>query len=316
MGIHHVTAIAGDPQQNLNFYTGVLGLRLVKLTVNFDDTGTYHLYYGDEMGRPGTILTFFTWPGSPKGRTGVGQPLAVSLAIPEVAVSYWVERLIRFGIAFKGPIAKLGNPVLEFTDPDGMNLELVGDSSVNSVPGWSGGPVPQESSIRGIFGVTLLESAVEPTGDILTGPLGYLGGKSEEALHRFRSAGKGTGMHVDVRSVGGFWSGAMGIGAIHHVAFRAKGGEDQLKLRAMLIEQGTPATQVLDRRYFHSVYFHEPGGVLFEIATDGPGFTVDEPLERLGTSLKLPPWLESENEAIQRRLPPIELPAGKPPKKP
>lgn len=312
MGIHHITAIAGDPQRNLNFYTGVLGLRLVKLTVNFDDPGTYHFYYGDELGRPGTILTFFTWPDQPKGRTGVGQPFAVALAIPATAISFWVERLIGHGITFKGPTTRFGSSILEFTDPDGMNLELVGDSSANPIPGWSGGPVAADVAIRGLFGATLLESVAGPTREILVDILGFAPASiSEESTQRMQGAARSPGQVIDIRAVGGFWSGAMGVGAIHHIAFRAPDDETQLKLRARLVESGIPVTKVLDRKYFHSIYFHEPGGVLFEIATEGPGFTVDEPAEELGSSLKLPSWLESEFDAIQRRLTPLELPAAR-----
>lgn len=309
MGIHHITAIAGDPQRNLDFYSGILGMRLVKLTVNFDDPGTYHLYYGDEVGRPGTILTFFTWPGMPKGRTGVGQIFAVSLAVPSTAISYWLQRLLHHGVTYKGPGTRMGNTVLEFTDPDGMNLELVGDASVNGIPGWSGGPVPAESAIRGLFGPVLLESAIDPTAKMLADPLEFApAGNEQESTQRFLAGGTGPGRAVDVRGVGGFWSGAMGVGAIHHIAFRSPDDETQLRLQAKLRESGTSVTQVLDRKYFHSIYFHEPGGVLFEIATDGPGFTVDEPQDQLGTQLKLPPWLESEYEAIKQALPPLELP--------
>jgi catechol 2,3-dioxygenase-like lactoylglutathione lyase family enzyme len=307
--IHHVTAIAGDPQRNLDFYAGVLGLRLVKLTVNFDDPGTYHFYYGDERGRPGTILTFFTWPQSPRGRTGLGQTAAVTLAVPPAAISFWLQRLIHHGVPFKGPLSRFGESLLELTDPDGMPVELVGTAQVESVEGWSGGPVPGESAIRGLHSATLLEAELSPTSEVLTEILGFRAAGSEDMYHRFVGAGDGPGRVILVRAVGGFWSGAMGVGAIHHVAYRAKDDEAQLDRRNALVARGTPVTAVLDRKYFHSIYFPEPGGVLFEIATDQPGFTVDEPLERLGSELKLPPWLEPELELIRSRLTPLELPA-------
>jgi glyoxalase family protein len=179
---------------------------------------------------------------------------------------------------------------------------------VASVAGWAGGPVPAEFAVRGLHGATLLESATEPTSGLLTGILGFTPSDSQETMHRFESPGDGPGRVMNVRAVGGFWSGKIGVGAIHHIAFRAPDDEAQLRIRSTLIEQGFPVTPVIDRRYFHSIYFHEPGGVLLEIATDGPGFTVDEPLEQLGTQLKLPPWMESEYEAIRSQLTPLELP--------
>ncbi len=308
-GIHHVTAIAGDPQRNLNFYAGVLGLRLVKLTVNYDDPGTYHFYYGDETGHPGSIVTFFPWRDAPKGRSGVGQISILSLSILPEAIGYWVGRLIHYGVSYHGPERRWDETVLSFQDPDGMGLELVGHAGAEQRAGWSGGPVPAESAIRGVFGVTLLEHGLEPTGPILTDVLGFAATRSHETRFRYEAPGQGPGRVVDLRVAGGFWGGIMGVGTVHHVAYRVPDEPTQLQARSDILGAGLSATPVMDRRYFHSVYFREPGGVLFEIATDRPGFLVDEPMDALGTRLMLPAWLESTRPSLERQLPPISLPA-------
>lgn len=309
-GIHHVTAIAGDPQRNLNFYAGVLGLRLVKLTVNYDDPGTYHFYYGDETGHPGSIVTFFPWRDAPKGRSGVGQISILSLSILPEAIGYWVGRLIHYGISYQGPGRRWDETVLTFHDPDGMVLELVGHPGAEHQAGWSGGPVPAEAAIRGVFGVTLLEHGLEPTGPILTDVLGFGATRSGESRFRYEASGEGPGRVVDVHVAGGFWGGIMGVGTVHHVAYRVPDEPTQLQARSEILGAGMSATPVMDRRYFHSVYFREPGGVLFEIATDGPGFMIDEPMAALGTGLMLPAWLEPTRPSLERQLPAISLPAN------
>ena len=295
-GIHHVTAIAGDPQRNLEFYTGLLGLRLVKLTVNFDDPDTYHLYYGDGAGRPGTILTFFPWPGAPKGRTGTGQLTVVAFSAPEGALGYWMERVRAHGIDFEGPSTRFGEQVLAFRDPDGLRLELV------SHAGGEG------HAIRGFHGVTLSEQGHERTAALLTGTLGFRFAGQAGNRFRYQTAFGGPGSFVDILDLPEEPPGRVAAGTVHHVAWRAAGAAEQQAWREEIARQGLNVTPVVDRKYFRSIYFREPGGVLFEIATDPPGFTVDEPLEELGTHLLLPPWLEPRRAEIERRLPPLSLP--------
>jgi glyoxalase family protein len=308
MGIHHITAIAGDPQRNLDFYSAALGLRLVKLTINFDDPGTYHLYFGDELGHPGSILTFFPWPGGHPGRQGTGQVGTVSLAIPPASVGYWIGRLLAQGVGYDGPSRRFDERVLEFRDPDGLLLELVATPRVESVQPWMEGPVPPEHAIRGLHGATIWEDGDNGTAELLTGRLGFEAAGQEENRFRFESAADGSGTVIDLRRVPGFWSGADGVGTVHHVAFRAPSDEVQLAQRAELERLGMAITPVIDRQYFHSVYFREPGGVLFEIATDGPGFALDEDPGELGSHLMLPPMYQPTREQIERSLPPLRLP--------
>jgi catechol 2,3-dioxygenase-like lactoylglutathione lyase family enzyme len=308
MSIHHVTAIAGAPQRNVDFYADTLGLRLVKVTVNFDDPGTYHLYFGDELGRPGSILTFFPWPDGARGRQGTGQVGTVSLAVPAASLGFWIERLLRQGIKYEGPSRRFDEQVLAFTDPDGLLLELVATRRVDRVEPWAGAPVAVEHAIRGIHGVTIWEDGDRGTARFLTDLMGH-GLVGEEGNRvRFESAVEGVGTVVDLRRVPGFWSGGTGVGTVHHVAFRADSETSQLAQRQQLDAAGADVTPVMDRQYFRSVYFHEPGGVLFELATDRPGFTLDEPADALGSALRLPPRLETMREGIERTLPPLRLP--------
>jgi catechol 2,3-dioxygenase-like lactoylglutathione lyase family enzyme len=302
-GIHHVTAIAGDAQRNHDFYAGALGLRLVKRTVNFDDPSTYHLYFGDELGRPGTIVTFFPWENAGRGRVGTGQIATLSLAIPPASTGAWIERLISRGIAYSGPTPRFDEQVISFRDPDGMMVELVAHPLAAKMPGWGGGSVDAAHSIRGVHAVTLWEDEHETTARFLTETMGFRAAGEHGRTRRFVTGDGGPGSIVDVRDARGFWQGAMGVGTIHHVAFRALDDADQLAMRDALTAAGTPTTGVRDREYFHSIYFHEPGGALFEIATDPPGFAVDEPVASLGASLKLPPWLEASRAQIEATLP-------------
>jgi glyoxalase family protein len=284
-GIHHVTAIASDPQRNLDFYTGVLGLRLVKLTVNFDDPGTYHFYFGDEKGRPGSILTFFPWPGTPRGRYGTGQAAVVSFAVP--SLEGWKERL-----PDPKQSTRLGSDILSFTDPDSMFLELVATGGAGN-------------SIAGFHSVTLAETAQDATAKLLTEVFGFQLTASED--NRFRYTGT-AGNHVDLYIQPDVRHAGMGAGSIHHVAFRAETDALQLEWREKLTSLGYNVTPVLDRQYFHSIYFREHGGVLFEIATDPPGFAIDEPADQLGTSLQLPPMYEPARTELEGRLPKLTLP--------
>jgi predicted esterase/catechol 2,3-dioxygenase-like lactoylglutathione lyase family enzyme len=308
MGIHHITAIAGDPQRNLDFYTGVLGLRLIKVTVNFDDPASYHFYYGDEVGRPGSILTFFPWPGARRGRPGTGQAATVSLAIPPGSLGFWIERLLAQGIKYEGPTRRFDEQVLTLNDPDGLLVELVATPRVADAPAWSGGSVQPEHGIRGLLGTTLWEDGETGTAELLTETLGFTPIGEADGVQRFESGSTGPGTVVDLRRATGFWRGVVSVGTVHHVAFRATTDEAQLQKRTEIESRGLGITPVIDRQYFHSVYFREPGGVLFEIATDGPGFTIDESVAELGTHLRLPPMYQSNRSEIESALPAIRLP--------
>lgn len=305
MGIHHVTAIASDPQRNIDFYAEALGMRLVKVTVNFDDPGTYHFYFGDEHGSPGSILTFFPWPEGQPGRQGTGQVGTVSLAVPASSLGYWLERLLARGIRYQGPARRFDEQVLSFSDPDGLLLEIVATPRVADVAPWAGGPVIPEHAIRGVHGVTIWEDGERGSAEFLGRHLGMKVVGEEGNRLRLQSASGGVGSVVDLRRTPGFWQGAGGVGTVHHVAFRAASDEEQLTRREELERAGVGITSVIDRQYFKSMYFSEPGGVLFEIATDGPGFAIDETPAELGTGLRLPPVYEPRRERIERTLPPL-----------
>lgn len=303
-GIHHVTAIARSARRNLDFYTRVLGLRLVKKTVNFDDPGTYHLYYGDETGQPGTILTFFPWEHVAPGRLGVGQAQETAFRVPEASIGFWTHRFVDKSVPHQAPEKRFGQTVLPFKDPDGMALALVGTSGAGNEPAWSEGEIPAEHAVRGFAGVTLMLEDASPTGAILTDVLGFGEIGREGNLVRFQADGTGPGGTVDVRVATGFLPGGMGGGSVHHVAFRAADDAAQAEMVRKLAEHhGVHTTEQLDRNYFRSVYFREPGGILFEIATDEPGFAVDEPATSLGHDLKLPRFLEPRRKDIEQALP-------------
>jgi glyoxalase family protein len=310
LGIHHVTAIAGDPQRNIDFYAALLGLRLVKLTVNFDDPATYHLYYGDELGHPGTILTFFPWPGAPKGRLGAGQLTITSFSIPETAIEFWRGRLKSNGVQFEGPSTRQGEQVLSFSDPDGLRLELIASPNAKEGNLWEEGPVPPEYALRGFYGVTLTEGDRERTASLLTETMGFRQVEEIENRFRYEVGVGGPGAIVDLLSEPDAPLGAVSVGTVHHVAWRTPDDEQQKGWRQQLVEVGLQVTPIIDRKYFHSIYFREPGGVLFEVATDPPGFTVDEQAQQLGKRLTLPSWLEPLRPEIERTLPPIEVPSA------
>lgn len=306
LGIHHVTAIAGDPSTNAQFYTGVLGLRLVKRTVNFDDPESYHLYYGDEAGHPGTIMTFFPWPGARHGRHGVGQIAATAFAVPASSLGFWSARLEQHGVTTESSQV-LGEELLAFDDPEGLHIEIVGVADAGNRPGWANGPVPAEHALRGLAHVTLAEQGYEATARLLGDVMGFrLLGESDNRF-RFGIGAGGAGLRVDILRMPDAPRGLVAVGTVHHVAFRAAGDAEQLAWRERLVGQGLDVTPVLDRQYFRSIYYREPGGILFEIATDPPGFTVDEPLERLGSTLKLPPRLEARRAFLEAVLPPLDL---------
>ena len=307
-GIHHVTAIAGEPQRNVDFYVGVLGLRMVKKTVNFDDPGTYHLYYGDGAGTPGSIMTFFPWAGAPHGRIGAGQLTVTSFSVLATSLGYWTERLVEQGVRFEKPEDRFGETVLRLPDPDGLRIELVAAAD-DGREGWDDGPVPAEHAVRGFHHVMLAVADPSRTAKLMTDTLGFRQTGDVEGRTRYEAGEGGPGNTVDLADGTGFPRGTMGVGTVHHVAFRVPDDETQLALREEVAALGYNVTPVLDRNYFRSIYFREPGGVLFEIATDPPGFTVDEDPEHLGEDLKLPPWLEPQRERLEGALPPLRVPA-------
>jgi glyoxalase family protein len=311
-GIHHVTGIAGDAQQNVDFYAGVLGLRLVKTTVNFDDPRTYHLYYGDGVGSPGSIITFFPWPRARQGRAGVGQVAVTSFAIAAGSIGYWLERFVKLGVTHEAPVRHFDETCIAFRDRDGQQLQLVAAVSAELRGTWSKGTVPAEHAIHGVHSVTLWEHSHDAVERVLMEGFGFLAAGQEEETRRYVT-GEGIGHGVvDVRAVGGFLEPIPAAGTIHHVAFRAESTPAQLAMREQLIALGLRPTAVLDRKYFESVYAREPGGVLFEIATDEPGFAIDEPVESLGQSLMLPPQFEAERAMIESSLPTLHAPMTPP----
>jgi glyoxalase family protein len=307
-GIHHVTAIGGDPQRNVDFYEGILGLRLIKKTVNFDDPGTYHLYYGDEVGTPGTAMTFFPWAHAPRGRRGAGQVVATAFSVVREAVSFWEERLRENGASVTKRIERFGEVGLAFEDPDGLLLEILALPEADDREGWTDGPVPPENAVKGFAGATLLERGRQKTEELLSGVLGFRAVGEEDSRFRYEIGEGGPATVLDVIEDPDARRGNPVVGTVHHIAFRVPDEEIQLALREEVVSLGYNVTPVLDRNYFRSIYFREPGGVLFEIATDVPGFTVDETIEELGTSLKLPPQYESSRGQLEQKLTPIELP--------
>ncbi len=306
-GIHHVTAIAGDAQENLDFYTGVLGLRLVKRSVNQDVTDTYHLFYADADGHPGSDLTFFPWPDLPPGRAGSGLANEVSLAVQPDTLGRWAERLARARVPAAEPEVRFGERTLTFTDPHGLALALVETTDPREFTAWRRSPVPEAHQIRGIHGVRLRERDLVSTAGFLEQGMGFTALGQEGGWHRFGAASGGSGRFVDVRETPGERRGEWGIGAVHHVAWRVADESAQQRARADVVAAGARPTETIDRFWFRSVYFREPGGVLFELATDGPGFAVDESAEALGEHLVLPPWLETDRAAIERALPPLKF---------
>jgi len=306
-GIHHITAFAGDPQANVDFYRTVLGQRLVKTTVNFDDPGTYHFYYGDQIGTPGTIMTYFPWPQGRRGVRGNGEIGAVGYTISPGSVGYWQERLKAMGLPVSNIETRFGAEVLPLRDPDGVALELIAHDGPASIEPWPAGPIPAEHALRGFHGVTLWLAEAEPTAALLTEQMGYELVGQEDNRWRFAAAGNDIGLFVDILVDPERPRGRMGTGSVHHVAFRTRDDDEQLAYQQLLAQNGFGVTEVKDRQYFHSIYFRSPGGVLFEIATDAPGFALDEPVETLGERLKLPPWLERQRDNIESILPEFTL---------
>lgn len=305
-GLHHVTALASDAQKNLDFYAGVLGLRMVKKTINFDAPEVYHLYYGNEQGSPGTILTFFPYPGIPQGRKGKGQLTVTSFSIPENSIDYWKRRLTKFQVKHQEPRSRFDDELFIYLeDGEGLGIELVANSQ-DERTGFTYGNIPTDHAIKGFYGITLSEECDERTAGLLTGQMDHVLVAEKGNRFRYSASGKSRDF-VDVLCNPDALRGLGGSGTVHHVAFATPNDATQREARAKLLNHGLNVTPVLDREYFHSVYFREPGGVLFEIATVPPGFAIDEPLEHLGEALKLPPWEEAHRTMIEKGLQPVKL---------
>jgi glyoxalase family protein len=305
-GIHHITAIASDPQRNVDFYTQVLGLRFAKRTVNFDDPSTYHFYFGDRTGRPGTAITFFAWPGARHGTRGAGQVIAASFAVPKDSIDYWKSRFEGHHVFSEQVPARFDASALRFTDPDGLVLELIESAELDDVDLKYESEVPKKSAIHGFHAPTLEVQQLKPTEDVFRA-LGFELIAEQKSRRRFSVNSKSTSACVDLIKGAEGRLGINSAGTVHHIAFRCADEEEQLRWRKQIVDLGLHVTPVIDRFYFHSIYFREPGGILFEIATEGPGFTVDESGGHLGESLKLPPQYEPHRAEIQRALPRILL---------
>jgi glyoxalase family protein len=309
-GLHHITVIAGDAQENLDFYSGVLGMRLVKKTVNQDVPGTYHLFYADGVAHAGTDLTFFPWPDMAPGRTGVGLTVEVALAVPMGSLEYWAERLEAHGVHPGEISVRFRERVLSFADPHGLPVVLVETADERDFTAWEKSPVPESRQILGLHGVRLLERAAEPTVSFLTNTLGFVEAGEENGWRRFALPGGRSGRVLDIKEAPAERQGTWGTGSVHHIAWRVPDDSTELAVQHRLQSAGRRPTSVIDRFWFKSVYFKEPGGALFEIATDGPGFGVDESMDDLGGRLVLPPWLEGNRAAIEASLPPLGAPAA------
>ncbi|HEV3410885.1 MAG TPA: ring-cleaving dioxygenase [Puia sp.] len=302
-GIHHITAIAGNAKRNLDFYTRVLGLRMVKRTVNFDDPGTYHFYYGNENGTPGTILTFFPWEGISNGRTGTGMATEIGYSVNKDSLPFWADRFRALQVSEGVTAERMGEIYLPFRDPDGLNITLIGSNDADNRQPWSTPDVPAAVGTKGFHSVTLTLREIGPTAAILTDVFGYRQEKQEGNRYRFRTDAIPTASIVDLVQAPKESRGLNGGGTNHHVAFRVTDEEMQMAYREKILSRGLHITPKINRDYFYSLYFREPGGVLFELATDNPGFTVDEPLDQLGTHLKLPAQYESMRKEIEQSLP-------------
>jgi glyoxalase family protein len=308
-GVHHVTCITGDAPRNVDFYTRVLGLRLVKKSVNQDDPGTYHLFYADAEGHPGTDLTFFPWEHMAPPRIGHGLAVRTSLEVPRGSLEYWTNRLVRYGTKIQAIESRFGDRSLPFVDPHGLHVALVepGNPADRGFTAWPESTVPSDHQVRGLYGAEVWERESAPTSTFLVDVLGFKALGTEDGVTRYgfdNVAGA-----IDVRETPGASRGAWGVGCVHHLAWRVDDDDHQRAVRTQVAAVGGRPTEVIDRFWFKSVYFREPGGVLFELATDGPGFAADEAPEHLGELLVLPPWLEAQRSAIERALPVLSAPA-------
>jgi glyoxalase family protein len=309
-GIHHVTAVAGDAQQNLDFYVGVLGMRMVKKTVNQDAPHIYHLFYADGAGTPGTDITFFPWPdiAPTPGQIGIGLTVEVPFAIAQGSMSYWRERLAALGVQHSEIEIRFGEPTLPFSDPDGLRLALVETAAPRLVVPWKASPVPAQHQVRGMHYVRMWQRELAPTQQVLTAQMGFKLLGIEAGWHRYGVEGGGSGKLVDVKELPSERRGVVGAGTVHHVAWRVNDDREEMALHAAVETAGLRPTPQIDRFWFRSVYFKEPGGALFELATDGPGFDRDEDPAHLGEQLILAPWLEQRRAEIEAVLAPLELP--------
>lgn len=306
LGIHHITAIAGNAKRNYDFYTEVLGLRFIKKTVNFDDPHTYHFYYGDETGSAGTILTFFPWEGIAPGRKGAGMATEIGYAVPEGSLDFWIQRFEKFNVIYNKPAEKFGETYLTFLDPDGLKLELIVPSKKDERKPWVKQDIKESVATRGFYNVTLTLNKIDETAKILVEVFGYRLLEQHVNRYRFITEAIGTAAIIDLVELPAEKRGHNAGGTVHHVAFRLKDDAAQQKYRQILSDRGLHTTPIIDRNYFHSVYFREPGGVLFELATENPGFMVDETIDQLGTHLKLPAQYESRRSEIENVLPKLD----------
>ncbi len=305
-GIHHITALADDPQKNLDFYTGILGLRLVKKTVNFDAPEVYHFYYGDQTGSPGSILTFFPYEGITRGRQGVGMLNTTTFSLPTSGIGFWEERLRRFNVNFEPAQERFEEEmVIYFEDPDGLGLELVFNDR-DPRPGFTYGPIPLEYSVRGFYSAEIWQKNPEFTAALLTEVMDHELIAEKGNRLRFAATNK-PGNYIDILGTPDRLRGNGGGGTVHHIAFNTANRDTQKKVRGRILERGLNPTPVVDRQYFESIYFREPGGVLFEVATAEPGFAVDEAPEHLGEGLKLPSQYESRRNLIEKAVKPVRL---------
>ena len=309
LGLHHITAIAGDPQRNYDFYTGVLGLRFIKKTVNFDDPQTYHFYFGDETGSPGTILTFFPWPRVKQGKNGAGMATEIGYSVPKGSLDFWKKRFEEENVRHDEINERFGEKFLSFTDPDGLWLSLVEAKHEDKRKGWETPDISSGVAIKGFHSVTLTLNNIEGTADILKSVFDYKQIDKDRNIYRFKTNAVENAAIVDLLKAPDAAPGINAGGTNHHVAFRVKDEEVQMALREKIVEKGLYITEKIDRDYFFSLYFREPGGVLFEIATENPGFTIDESLEELGSKLQLPERYEAMRDRIERHLPEINTDA-------
>ena len=310
-GLHHLTAMCGDTQRNVDFYAGLLGQRLVKVTVNFDDPGTYHLYYGDEIGSPGTLMTFFPWQGAQKGKRGNGETAAFAYSVAPNALEFWKGRLERMGLAYRETV-RFAAPALVFADPDSFQVELIAEGEADVPRPRAASSVGPAHALRGFHSFTLWVERTETVRKLLVSSLGFSEVGTEPDIEgqrtRFKGSSSGVGLFIDVVERPGKARGTFGVGSIHHIALRTRNDAEQGEYRQQLTAQGYGVTLVQDRQYFHSIYFRDPSGILFEIATDAPGFGVDEAPEELGKTLKLPSWLEPRRTALESQLPALVNP--------
>jgi glyoxalase family protein len=306
LGIHHVTAIAGNAKRNFDFYTKVLGLRFIKKTVNFDDPNTYHFYYGDETGSPGTILTFFPWEGIQTGRRGSRQVTEIGYSVPAGSLEFWEKRLQDHNVIYNKVSEKFGEQYLTFLDPDGLKFELTIPKNGDNRQGWTGAGIPEANAIKGFHNVTITTNKMDKTAEVLTEILGFHLQEKVVNRSRFQSENVAVAGIVDLVEAPGEMAGHVAGGSVHHVAFRVKDEATLMHFRDKVIAMGLNITEKIDRNYFYSLYFREPGGVLFELATDNPGFQVDESLEELGTHLMLPAQYEEHRAQIETTLPKLD----------